>query len=68
MGFVLGIICFGCAFSLGAWVGKRRFLRTNENGVEAFDSYGQVLKTRVLERFALFGAVMLVFVGAAFFT
>lgn len=47
------------------WVGRQRFRRRNEAGIEEFASYGGMLLTKVLEKLLRLCAVVAVLAGLA---
>ena len=60
---LLGFILTATGIGLGLWKGKRKFNRTNENGVEQFQSFtGNVVAT-TFDNFLHWAAIALLFVG-----
>lgn len=45
------------------WVGRRRFRRRNQAGIEEFSSYGGMVLARAFEKLLRFGAVLAVVSG-----
>ncbi len=45
----LGIILIGLAIAGYFWLEKRKFLRISAGGVEQYDSYGALWKSRIVE-------------------
>lgn len=42
--------CFTFGFSASHWIGRRRFCRRNEHGIEIFRSYGHQWRARSTEQ------------------
>ncbi|MCK5021458.1 MAG: hypothetical protein KAS32_30885 [Candidatus Peribacteraceae bacterium] len=46
---ILGVLLIGLAIGLKLWLGKRLFERMSSGGVQQFESYGALWKSRIME-------------------
>lgn len=60
---VVGLALLALVAKLQFWLGRRQFERRNGAGVEEFDGYSVMVKTRIKEGFVFAGAVVVGLAG-----
>ncbi len=63
---LIGIILMAVSVGLFIFVKKSRFERTNEAGVQVFDSFWQMLMIRFGDKLGMFVSVILFFMGLVY--
>jgi|GEM_PF-2227169 len=63
MKLLLGLILIGLAVYINAWIGKRRFNRRNNAGIEEFEGYWASVRSETAERLAIFIGICAIFSG-----
>lgn len=64
---ILGIICLFLSIAIYIFVGRRKFYRRNQSGIETFPSYSSSVITRIGERILKLVSFILFIAGLLFF-